>query len=87
MSNKELKSTYKRRLTATMRILYDLDPEGIGRTIDAPLDEYSDAAARLVSRLWGAKTESEASQEIRSCLPMAEKSLIDALWAARQEIA
>jgi hypothetical protein len=67
--------------------LYDLDPEGMGRTADAPLDEYGDVAARLVPRLWGAKTESEASQEICSCVPTAEKSLIDALWAARQELA
>jgi hypothetical protein len=87
MNHKELKSIYKRRLTVTMRILYDLDPEGMGRTAETPPDEYSDAAAWLVSRLWRAKSESEASQLIRYCFPAAEKSLIDALWAAQQDLA
>jgi hypothetical protein len=61
-----------------MRILYDLDPEGMGiqRRGRQP------GVATL-----GAKTESEESQEIRSRVPTAEKGLIDALWAARQEIA
>jgi hypothetical protein len=66
MNNKELKSAYIHRLKAITRILYDLDPEGIGRSIDAPLDEYSDAAAKLMPRLWTARTESEVSEEIAS---------------------
>jgi hypothetical protein len=87
LNNKELKSAYIHRIKAITRILYDLDPDGIGRSIDAPLDEYSDAAAKLMPRLWAARTESEASKEIRKSFPAAEQRLLDALWAAWQEIA
>jgi hypothetical protein len=76
MNNKELKSAYIRRLKAITKILYDLDPDGIGRSIDAPLDEYSDAAAELMPRLWAARTESEASIEIRKSFPGRMPSLI-----------
>jgi hypothetical protein len=84
--SKELKSAYIRGLEAITRILYDLDPDGMGRSIDAPLDEYSDAADELMPRLWAARTESEASKEIRRSFPTAERRLLDALWAARQEM-
>lgn len=30
------------------RILYDADPYGMGSSVGAPRDEYSDAAARLI---------------------------------------
>jgi hypothetical protein len=86
MSDKELKSAYLRGLEAITRILYDLDPDGIGRSIDAPPDEYSDSAAKLMPRLWAARTESEASERIRRSFPTAERRLLDALWAARQEM-
>jgi hypothetical protein len=87
MSNKELKRMYAQLLEAITRILYDFDPDRIGRSIDTPLDEYSDLAAKLIPRLWAAGTASEASQEICRLFPAAEQSLLDALWAARQEIA
>jgi hypothetical protein len=76
MNNKELKSAYVRRLGAITKILYHLDPDGIGRSIDALLDEYSDAAAELMPRLWAARTESEASIEIRKSFPGRMPSLI-----------
>ena len=87
MSNKELKRMYVQLLEAITIILYDFDPDGIGRSIDAPLDEYSDLAAQLMPRLWAAGTASEASQEICRFFPAAKQSLLDALWDARQEIA
>jgi hypothetical protein len=51
MSNEGLKSAYIRRLKAITRILYDLDPDGMGRSTDAPLDEYSDAVGELMPRV------------------------------------
>ncbi len=86
MSKDELKSAYKQLLEAVMGILYDLDPDGIGRSIDAPADEYREAATRLLPRLWAASTASEASEEIQRSFPTAEQALIDALWDARQRI-
>ena len=47
----ELKSAYIRGLEAITRILYDLDPDGMGRSIDALLNEYSDAVGELMPRV------------------------------------
>jgi len=65
MSNHELKHVYRQRLEAVMKILYDHDPDGIGRSIDAPADEYRDLATRLLPQLWAARTASEAGRETR----------------------
>ena len=46
----------KERLTM---ILYDEDPDGMGSTASAPLDEYAGPAARLLVRLRGCETEAE----------------------------
>lgn len=86
MTDKDLKRAYEKRLEAIARILYDLDPDGIGRSIDAPEDEYSEPASRLLPRLWAAKNVSDAAQEIARLFPTAEQALIDALWKARQRI-
>ena len=85
-SNKELKRRYPRRLAAVSRILYDFDPEGMGRSADAPLDEYDGQAVALLRGLWAARTASDASQLIRRSYPEAEQDLLDAFWAARHEI-
>jgi len=86
MSNHELKHAYGQRLEAVMKILYDHDPDGIGRSIDTPADEYRDLATRLLPRLWAARTASAAGQEICKLFPSAEQTLIDALWAVRQRL-
>ncbi len=52
-----------------------------------PADEYSDAAEALLPGLWAAKTASAASGVIRRSFPSAGQRLLDALWAARLEIA
>ena len=39
MNNKELKSAYIRRLKAITKILYDLDPDGIGPFKSLPLPQ------------------------------------------------
>lgn len=85
MSHSELRNAFNQFLEKIMRILYDVDPEGIGSSIDAPFDEYRDLATLLVPRLSRAKTPSEADEEIRKLVPTAEPALIEALLAAQQE--
>ncbi len=68
-----------------MTLLYDFDPDGIGRSIDAPADEYRDLATLLVPPLSRATTASDAAEEIHRLVPAAEPPLIEALWAAQQE--
>jgi hypothetical protein len=85
MTHRQLKWAYSQFLEAVMRLLHDLDPDGIGRSIDAPPDEYREMATRLLPRLSRAGTASEAAEEIRRSFPTAEPALIDALWAAQQK--
>jgi hypothetical protein len=85
VSHSELRNAYKQFLEKLMKILYDLDPEGIGSSIDAPFDEYRDLATLLVPRLSRAKTSSGAAEEVRKLVPTAEPALIEALLAAQQE--
>jgi hypothetical protein len=84
MTHRETKRAYSSFLVAVVRLLYDFDPDGIGRSIDAPLDEYSEEATRLVARLSRSETADEAAVEVRNLFPTAELPLIDALWGARQ---
>jgi hypothetical protein len=79
-----VKWVYNQFLEAVTTLLYDLDPDGIGRSIGAPPDEYRAAAARFLPRLSRAGTASEAAEEIRRLFPTAEPALIHALWAAQQ---
>ncbi len=85
MTHHALRSAYDRFLGAVMSLLYDFDPDGIGRSIDAPPDEYRDLATRLVPRLSRSATASEAAEEVRKLVPLAEPPLIGALWAAQQK--
>jgi hypothetical protein len=85
VSHSELRNAYNQFLEKVARILYDLDPEGIGKSIDAPSDEYHDLATLLLPRLSRAKTPSEVAEEIRKLVPTAESALIEALLAAQQE--
>jgi hypothetical protein len=85
VSHSQLRNTYNQFLEKVMRILYDLDHEDIGSSIDAPFDEYRDLATLLVPRLSRAKTSSEADEEIRKLVPTAEPALIEALLTAQQE--
>jgi hypothetical protein len=85
VSRDELRNAYNQFLEKLMRILYDLDAEGIGWSIDAPFDEYHDLATLLVARLSRATTSEEATEEIRKLVPTAELDLIEALLVAKQE--
>jgi hypothetical protein len=84
MTHRETRRAYKSFLDAVTRLLYDFDPDGIGRSIDAPFDEYSEEAARLLARLSRSETADEAAVAVLSVFPAAGQPLIDALWGARQ---
>jgi hypothetical protein len=55
----ELRLAYDDTKARLMEILYEEDPDGMGSTIGAPLDEYSAEVAHLMVALRGAETESE----------------------------
>lgn len=84
MARRETKHVYGQLLLAVTSALYEFDPGGMGRSIDAPPDEYRDLATRLLGPLWRSATPSEAAAEIRKLVPAAEPDLIKALWTARQ---
>jgi hypothetical protein len=86
VSHSELRDAHNKFQEKVMRILYNLDPEGIGRSIDAPFDEYHDLTALLAPRLSRARNSSEAAEEIRRLVPTAEPALIEALLVAQQEL-
>ena len=85
MTRRELSQAYGEFLEAVMSLLYDFDPDGVGRSIDAPPDEYGDLATQLLGPLWRSTTPSDAAAEIRKFVPSAEPDLIKALWAAQQK--
>ena len=86
MARREMKHAYAQLLQAVMNVLYDFDPEGLGRSIDAPPDEYRDLATRLLGPLWRSAAPSEATAEIREHVPAARPDLIMSLWAATQNV-
>ena len=73
---------YQEFLETVTRLLYDFDPDGIGSSIDAPLDEYSELAARLLPELSRSSTPVEASRRTLSLFPTASEDLRQAIWAA-----
>jgi hypothetical protein len=83
MTHNKSTNSYSQFRQAVMILLYDFDPDGIGRSVDAPSDEYGDLATRLIRALWRSMNASEAAKEIRKLVPTAEPPLIEALWAAR----
>jgi hypothetical protein len=85
MTHRELRHAYSQFLDVVTRLLYDHDPDGIGRSIDAPPDEYRELATRLLPPLSRARTAPEAAEEIRRLVPTAEPALIEAIWAAQQK--
>lgn len=85
MARLELSRAYGQFLEVAITLLYDFDPDGIGRSIDAPADEYRDLATLLVPPLSQATTATDAAEEIHRLVPAAESPLIEALWAAQRE--
>ncbi|HEX9696349.1 MAG TPA: hypothetical protein VGB64_08545 [Actinomycetota bacterium] len=69
------------------RLLYDYDPEGMGSTVAAPLDEYSDVATTLIRALRDHDTEAPLSVAIYEIVPGATNELvteIERAWADSQ---
>jgi hypothetical protein len=85
VTRREFKDAYTVFLEEVMSLLYYFDPDGVGRSIDAPPDEYRDLATLLLGPLSRTTNPSEAASEIRKLVPAAEPDLIKALWAARQK--
>jgi len=82
MSGRRLSPAYTEFVRAVSRALYDFDPDGIGSSIDAPIDEYDDLALRLASELVMAVSASDVGRIARGLFASAEEPLIVALWAA-----
>ena len=75
---------YKNLMLEFQRILYIRDPEGIGASIGAPLDEYSDSAARLASALRSVDELTGVRSVVTHMFPSAEEGLSSEIWEAVQ---
>lgn len=66
------------------RVLYDYDPDGMGSTVHAPLDEYDDVATSLLRALSSAGDSADLGTVVLEVIPGASKELVQtvlALWA------
>lgn len=86
MNTKSYKKKYSQLLKNVMDILYEMDPDGIGKSIDSPRDEYLYLSEKLVSWLFRSTNKPDAVQGIRKFFPDADDVLIDALWNVCQNI-
>lgn len=65
-------------------LLYELDPDGIGSSIDAPLDEYDDLSWRLARAVVAREDRDEVRLAVVETFPGATDDLVDGVWSARQ---
>lgn len=84
MTGRRLTPTYAEFVRTVSRALYDVDPEGIGSSIDAPPDEYDDLAHRLAADLVAADTAEQAGRITTSLFASAGDALTERLWLALQ---
>lgn len=78
-------SAYRTLQRNLSRLLYNLDPEGMGSTVWAPANEYDGLAARLISAIHGRGVDTGVEDVIRQVVPPADQNLVDAvanLWRA-----
>ncbi len=59
------------------RLLYDYDPDGMGSTVGAPLDEYSDVATCLIRALRDREVGVEFAEAVWDVIPGATVELVD----------
>jgi hypothetical protein len=64
------------------RLLYDHDPDGMGATVGAPVDEYSDMATRLIRALRDSEFGVGSVEVIRGVIPTAKLELIAEIESA-----
>jgi hypothetical protein len=57
--------TYQQRLDALARILYELDPFGMGSAVNAPDDEYRPVASKLMPLLTAATSAEGCATVLR----------------------
>jgi hypothetical protein len=84
-TRKELLREYAALKGRLERLLYDYDPDGMGSTVSAPLDEYSDVAAALIRALRDRQPEASFSETVWDVVPAATAELlgeIEAAWKA-----
>lgn len=67
------------RVSAT---LYETDPDEIGSSIDAPLDEYDDIATRLIPRLLAANSTGELREQLAEIFFVRVDELLQPIWEA-----
>jgi hypothetical protein len=71
---------YVRLQQQVSRTLYEVDPDEIGISIDAPLDEYDDIALRLVPRLLAAESSYELRERLAEVFAARVDELSQPLW-------
>lgn len=68
---------------AVAAVLYDADPEGMGASVGAPLDEYDDVAIRIISALSKAPPDSVPQEIVRGFYRDRRIAFdVSALWLA-----
>ncbi len=67
---------YETLKTALEKLLYEYDPDGMGSTVGAPLDEYSDAAVTLMRALRDRRPDVPITEAVRDAVPGATNELI-----------
>jgi hypothetical protein len=72
-----LKAAYAAAHQRLTSILYRVDPEGMGRSVGAPDDEYSHVATRLMTGLKDAATVEDVRAAITAMYLDAADELID----------
>lgn len=82
-SNDHRLKAWRAVVTRFEALLYEHDPDGMGASVGAPLDEYSDVAASLVRALRDRPTEDEFADTVRSIVPSARQTLtsdLELVW-------
>jgi len=68
-------------------LLYDYDPDGMGSTVGAPLDEYIDVATSLIRALRDREVCLDFAEAVRDVIPGATAELVAKIEMAWDESA
>lgn len=78
--NQELRFAYAKALDKLMQILYEEDPSAMGRSIGAPLDEYSSEAQILMVALRNVSSRDDAVDVLKESFPNVTETLVDRVF-------
>ncbi len=84
MGDRQLRRWWDRVHGALMEVLYRHDPDGMGSSVGAPDDEYSDVATGLMRQLLDRVATANAQQVALERWPAASPEMladIEAAWA------